>query len=266
MEDFLVRAMLGGIGVALAAGPLGCIMVWRRMAYFGAAISHSALLGVVLGFLVGLNPTVGIILFCLLLAVLLFMLERRKVLPMDTLLGIIAHGSLAMGLVAVSYMDRLRIDLMGYLFGDILAIGVTELYLIYGLVVLTMVTVWRIWRPLLAITVNEDLAAVEGVAVGRIHLTYMLLIAAIIGVGMKVVGILLIISLLIIPAATARRVSGTPERMAVFAVIFGVAAVLAGLYGSFKLDVPTGPAIVVVASLIFALVFLWPHKRGQANP
>ncbi|MCP4043155.1 MAG: hypothetical protein GY731_14565 [Gammaproteobacteria bacterium] len=252
--------MLGGVGVALVAGPLGCIMVWRRMAYFGAALSHSALLGVVLGFLMGVNPTVGIVFFCLLLAVMLFILERQGTLPMDTLLGIMAHGSLALGLLLVGYMDRLRIDLMGYLFGDILAIGNLDIYLIYGLLVLSLLLLRRIWTPLLTIIVSEDLAAAEGIAVGRIHLTYMLLIAVTIGVGMKIVGILLVVSLLIIPAAAARRLAATPEQMMVIAAIIGTVSVLAGLYGSFTLDVATGPAIVVVASLIFAVIFAWPSK------
>ena len=207
MEDFFVRAIFGGVGVALVAGPLGCFMIWRRQAYFGAALSYSALLGVALGFLLGVNLSLAIVVFCFVLAVLLFLLERQRALPSDTLLGILAHGALAIGLVVVSLMERLRIDLMGYLFGDVLAVSAADLYMIYGLAAAILAALVLLWRPLLSATVNADLAAVEGVRVPAARLAYALMTAATIAVGMKVVGILLIVSLLIIPAAAARRLA-----------------------------------------------------------
>jgi zinc transport system permease protein len=265
VEDFLVRALLGGVGVALAAGPLGCIMVWRRMAYFGAALSHSALLGVALGLLLGTNVSLAVLLFCLLLGLLLFLLERQRVLPRDTLLGILAHASLAVGLVVVSFMEGLRIDLMGYLFGDILAVSVADLYLIYGLSVGVLVGLLFLWRPLLSVTVNEDVAAVEGVPVGPVRLAYTLMIAVIVAVGMKLVGVLLIVSLLIIPAAAARQLSPNPESMAVLAALIGCLSVLLGLYGSLAWDVPSGPFIVVVATVLFTATLAWPGRQRSTG-
>ena len=259
MDDFLVRAMLGGIGVALAAGPLGCFLVWRRMAFFGGALSHSALLGVALGFLLGINLSVSVLVFCLTVAALLLVLERQRILPSDTLLGILAHSALALGLVIVAIMQSMRIDLLGYLFGDVLAVAIEDLYLIYGLAVVAIGALGFIWRPLLSATVNEDLASVEGAHVTRVRLTLVLLIAGIIAVGMKIVGILLIISLLIIPAAAARRASKTPEQMAVLAAMIGVVSVILGLLGSLQWDIPAGPAIVVVTALIFAVIMVWPR-------
>lgn len=261
MDDFLIRAVFGGVGVALAAGPLGCFLVWRRMAFFGAALSHSALLGVALGFLLGINLTLGIALFCLLLATLLLLLERQRFLASDTLLGILAHGTLAVGLVTIAFMENLRIDLMAYLFGDVLAVDIEDLYLIYGLAIVTAVALFFVWRPLLSITVEEDIAAVEGVPVTRVRLVFVLLIATLVAVGMKVVGMLLIISLLIIPAAAARRLSKTPEQMAVIAVVMGALSVVLGLFGSLQWDIPSGPAIVAVAALIFGVIIAWPRWR-----
>jgi len=251
MDDFLVRALLGGIGIAIVAGPLGCVVIWQRMAYFGAALSHSALLGIALGFLAGISTEIGILIFCLLFAVVLALLERQRILASDTLLGILAHVSLALGLIAIALMEQLRIDLTAYLFGDILAITDKDLYLIYGLCALILMVLVAIWRPLLSATVQEDLAIVEGVPVQRVRLIFVLMMACVIAIGMKAVGILLIVSLLIIPAATARHLAGTPERMAIIAALFGAMSVLGGLISSLQWDIPTGPAIVVAATVLF---------------
>nr|VFJ89475.1 MAG: zinc transport system permease protein [Candidatus Kentron sp. H]VFJ91011.1 MAG: zinc transport system permease protein [Candidatus Kentron sp. H]VFJ97326.1 MAG: zinc transport system permease protein [Candidatus Kentron sp. H] len=254
MDDFLLRALLGGIGIALVAGPLGCIVIWRRMAYFGAALSHSALLGVALGFLMGVSAELGILVFCLLFATLLALLERQKILASDTLLGILAHGSLALGLIAIAAMEELRIDLNAYLFGDILAITPQDIYLIHGLSLLILATLLIIWRPLLSATVQPDLAAVEGVPVERVRFIFVLMMACVIAIGMKVVGVLLIVSLLLVPPAAARYLAATPERMAIIAALLGALSVIGGLAASLRWDIPTGPAIVVAATLLFALV------------
>ncbi len=265
MDDFIVRAMLGGIGVALLAGPLGCFLVWRRMAFFGAALSHSALLGVALGFVLGINLSLGILIFCLVVALLLILLERQRMLASDTLLAILAHGALALGIVSVALIEHLRIDLMGYLFGDVLAISREDLELIYALVVATAIALKCTWLPLLSATVSEDIAAVEGVRITPVRLAFVLLIAAVIAVGMKVVGLLLIVSLLIVPAAAARRVSRTPEQMALVAMLIGVLSVVAGLLASLRWDLPSGPAVVIAAVLIFAAITAWPRRRSRAH-
>ncbi len=261
IDDFFLRALAAGVGVALAAGPLGCFVVWRRMAYFGAALSHSALLGVALGFLLGINLTVGILFLCLCLALLLVGLERQRLLASDTLLGILAHGTLACGLVAIAFQETVRVDLLSYLFGDILAVSWTDLAWIFAGGALVLAAVVAIWRPLLAATVHEELARVEGVAVARVRLVFMVLLAVAIAVGLKVVGLLLIAALLIIPAAAARRLSTTPEQMALGAIAIGCLSVAGGLYGSLTWDAPAGPSIVVAATLLFAMASL-VRKRG----
>ena len=266
MDDFFVRAIAGGVGVALACGPLGCFVVWRRMAYFGATLAHSALLGVALGFLLGINLTVGILVTCIAMAALLATLDRQRALATDTLLGVLAHVALAAGLVVVAFMERLRVDLMSYLFGDVLAINVRDLWVIYAIALLTLATLTILWRPLLSITVNEDLAAVEGVKVAPVRLAYILLLAAVVAVGMKIVGMLLIISLLIVPAAAARRLVRSPESMAVGAAVVGVVSVLLGLSASLQWDLPSGPMIVLVAAAFFAIALLVPTRKSRPLP
>ena len=261
MDDFFLRALLGGIGVAVAAGPVGCFIIWRRMVYFGAALAHSALLGVALGFLLGIDLTVGIVALCVFLALLFVALERQHLLPTDTLLGVLAHVALAGGLVMVAFLTDLRVDLMGYLFGDILAVTNTDLAVIVILAAITLVGITLMWRSLLSITVNEDLAAVEGVPVARVRLGFVLMVAGVVAIGMKIVGMLLILSLVIIPAAAARRVASTPERMALLAVVFGALSVVAGLYASLYWDLPSGPLIVIAAALFFVLTQAWPQAR-----
>ena len=253
-DDFFARALTGGIGVALATGPLGCFIVWRRMSYFGASISHSALLGVVLGIALSIDLNVGIILTCVALALLFLLLERQRRLATDTLLGILAHGALAVGLVGMSFFESVRVDLMSYLFGDILAVSGRDLIWIYGGGGAVLIATALIWRPLLAITVHEELARAEGVRVGLVRIAFTLLIALAVAIAMKIIGLLLIVSLLIIPAATARRLARTPEQMALFASVIGAVSVAGGLHGSLAWDTPSGPSIVVAALVLFALV------------
>jgi zinc transport system permease protein len=258
MDDFMIRALIGGFGVAAVAGPLGAFVVWRRMAFFGGTLSHSALLGVALGFLLGINLNVGIFAVCAVVAVLLVTLARPSGLSNDTLLGILAHASLALGLIALSFMETQRIDLMSYLFGDVLATTVFDITLIYGIGAIVAGGLALLWRPLLAVTVDEELALVEGIPVKAVNLGFMLLLAVIVALAMKVVGILLVTSLIIIPAATARRFSTTPEQMAAFAAVGGCIAVAAGLWGSMQFDTPSGPSIVTAAFALFVLATAVP--------
>lgn len=253
MDDFLVRALLAGLGVAAVAGPLGCVLVWRRMAYFGNALSHAALLGIALGLLLSIDLTASVILVCVVVASLMIALERQRQLAADTVLGILAHGALALGLVALAFLEGVRVDLTAFLFGDILAVSTTDVVWIYAGGVVALGLLLLIWRPLLLLIVHRELAAVEGVRVQLIHTVYTLLIALIIAVAMKIVGVLLIIALLIVPAATARRFAATPEAMAIGAVLVGMLSVLGGLAASMAWDTPAGPSIVTAGLVLFVL-------------
>ena len=250
LDDFMVRAALAGIGVAVAAAPLGCCVVWRRMAYFGDATAHAAILGVALSLAFSMSIFIGSMIVALLMALTVSVLTGRGY-AMDTLLGVLAHSALAFGLVAVSFLSGVRIDLMAYLFGDILAVSRLDLAVIWGgasLVVLLIA--WR-WSALLTSTLNEDLAYANGINPKREQLVLTLALAITVAVAIKVVGVLLIAAMLIIPAAAARPLSRTPEGMAVIAGIIGVLSVLIGLRGAFVFDTPAGPSIVCVAAISF---------------
>jgi zinc transport system permease protein len=253
IDDFFIRALLAGIGLALMAGPLGCFVIWKRMAYFGDTLSHGALLGVALGLLFELHLELSVFLVCGLIAVTLFLLQRRASISSDALLGILAHASLAIGLVVLSLMTWIRVDLMGLLFGDILAVSHRDLTVIAGTLVMTSIVVALTWRSLFAATVSRELAEAEGLNPRRAEIIFMLLIASVIAVAIKIVGVLLITSLLIIPAATARRISLSPGQMMLVSSIIGVFAVVLGLTGSLNLDTPSGPSIVVASVGLFLI-------------
>jgi len=268
LDDFFIRALAAGIGLAITVGPLGCLVVWRRMAYFGDTMAHSALLGVALSLLMDLNLTLSVFAVAAAVSLLLLLLQKRGTLSTDALLGILSHATLAIGLVLVSFMTWVRIDLVGFLFGDILAVSRGDVDLVWGGGILVLFAVVRLWRPLVASTVNPELAEAEGLEPETARLVFMLLMALVIAIAMKVVGILLITALLIIPAATARRFSASPETMAVLASLVGVLAVVGGLFGSLKFDTPSGPSIVVAALVLFVASLLTRPRTAlrQGDP
>lgn len=250
LDDFMVRAVVAATGVALAAGPLGCFVVWRRMAYFGDAISHAAILGVALSLMFSFSVSAGVLLTAVAVALMVSQMSGRS-LAADTLLGVAAHGSLALGLVALSFLPGVRVDLMGYLFGDVLAVGKADLALIWlGALAICAGVGWR-WKRLILATLNPDLAASHNVDHRRERVFLMLAIALLVAVAIKVVGALLITALLIIPAATARGFARVPETMVLLAVLTGWIASFAGLGLSLYADTPAGASIVAGAVGLF---------------
>lgn len=265
MIELLLPALIGGLGLATLTGPLGSFIVWRRMAYFGDTLAHSALLGVTLGLILNLNLNVMVAVVCMAIAFALVVLQRQKTLPSDTLLGILSHSSLALGLVCISLFSDERINLLSFLLGDLLTLTWSDIAMLGISLVVVLGLLIKFWRPLLLITLDEQLAQVEGISVARYKFLLMALLATVIAFAMKIVGVLLITSLLIIPAATARRFSKSPEQMAVLACLFGYAGVILGILSSFYLDTPVGPAIVVCCFLIFLMVYSFPNSVQNRN-
>ena len=248
----MTRATLAGVGVSLAAAPLGCFVVWRRMAYFGESTAHAAMLGIAISLTFEFSILAGAILVSLIMASSVTILEGKS-LFMDTLLGVAGHSSIAAGLVIVSFISGVRIDLMAYLIGDILAVSKLDLLVIWiGVGVIFSLIIWR-WSPLLLVTLSEDLASANGFNPKKENFIITISLAIVVAVGIKVVGVLLIIALLIIPAASARFITLTPESMGFIASIIGVLSSILGLYAAYFFDTPTGPSIVCVASLFFFL-------------
>jgi zinc transport system permease protein len=252
-EPFLIRALMAGLGLAFIAAPLGCFVVWRRMAYFGETVAQAGLMGVALGALFSLNVTASVLAVTLAISLLLLVLSRQDLVPFDSLLGVLAHATLAIGVIAAYLVRGPQVDLMSFLFGDIFAITIQDIRWIYFGGFVAFVALLWIWRPLMSVAVHEDLAAAEGVPVDLVKTIFVLILALVVAISMKIVGALLTIAFLIIPAAAARPLSETPEQMAFFATIFAMLAVVLGLFVSVSMDAPGGPSIVVVLSMTFAI-------------
>ena len=252
-DSFILYALAAGLALALVVGPLGSVVIWRRMAYFGDTLAHAALLGVALAVAAERLPMAGVALMGVLIAVILFWLEKQRDLSTDTLLGILSHSALALGLIVLSVIQAqgFNINLMSYLFGDLLAVGQSDLVLMYASVIVILLVFSQILPSLISISVNEELARIDGVSVEKVRFIFMILLALVIAVALKVVGVLLITALLIIPAATARLFSKSPRQMIFSSTLFAVIAVILGLFSSLSWDFPAGPAIVVSASFLF---------------
>ena len=251
MIELLLPSLLAGLCLSCLTGPLGTFVVWRRMSYFGDTLSHAALLGVAFGFLLNINLFYAIIFVTLFLAIGLLWLESQKQLPADTLLGILAHSALSLGLVVISLMSNLRIDLMAYLFGDLLSITMFDVYQITVCVmIIGSLLIWR-WNHFLFITVSEELAFSHGINVPLTKFMLTILLALTIGIAMKFVGALIITALLIIPAATAKYYAKNPESMAIIAILIGMLSILGGILFSLIYDTPTGPSVVLSNTCLF---------------
>ena len=255
IDQFIVYAFLAGLAVASTAGALGCVVVWQRMAYFGDTLAHAALLGVVLSLAMQWLPVVGVVIVGVIITSLLFWFERKRELSTDTLLGILSHSALAIGMIAIALLQPIlpAFDVMTILFGDILAVSKTEIITLYAGSVIVLAIYFVLWRDLVALSVHEDLARIEGVAVARSKYIFMLLLAVVIAFAIKIVGVLLVTALLIIPAASARLFAQSPQQMILLSVILAVLAVISGLGLSLQWDLPTGPAIVLAAVILFVL-------------
>lgn len=267
LNDFFVRALVAGIGVAIIAGPLGCFIVWRRMAYFGDTLAHAALLGVALSLLLDINMVLMVLAVSVIASLVLLYLQKHGTLSSDALLGLLSHSALALGLIALAFMTWVRIDITALLFGDILAVSKTDIAIVYAGGAIVLAVLAFIWRPLIAGTVSDDLAEAEGMKSQMANFIFTLLLASVIAISMKITGVLLITAMLIIPAATARRFSSGPEQMAIVASIIGVISVVSGLFGSLEWDTPSGPSIVVsgLALFIVSLIPVWSRlKRKDA--
>ena len=259
-DDFIFRAFAAGIGLALITGPLGCFIVWRRLSYFGDTIAHSALLGVVIAYALNFNIVIAVFAVSCFIALSLLYLQRRTNLPDDALLGLLAHSVLAIGLVLLGILSFIRIDLMGLLFGDILSVNVTDLLFVWIGGSIVLVVLILIWRPLFAGTVNLELAKAEGLNPDLANAIFTLLIASVIAISIKIVGILLITGLLIIPASASRNLSSTPIQMAIISYVIGVTCVVLGLQSSMIWNSPTGPTILAIALGVFIITLL-PLKK-----
>jgi zinc transport system permease protein len=262
-DPFIVRAFLAAVGLAVIAAPLGCIVVWRRMSYVGETLSQAGLLGVALGLAANVNLTLAVVLAAIAAAGVLTLLGRQETVPLDSALGLMHHATLALGIAAISLVKGPGIDLMSYLFGDVFAVTWSDLAWIYVGGAAVMVATLYLWKPLVRLSLHEDLATAEGVNPRLFHAAFDLLLAVVIAVAMKIVGVLLVMAFLVVPAVAARPLSATPERMAVLAAGIAILGVILGLWLSLASDVPGGPSIVIALCTIAAISLLAVNVRGR---
>ena len=255
-DDFFIRALIAGIGIALVTGPLGCFIIWRRLSFFGDTLSHSALLGVTIAFFFELNIAFSVFLISSAIALILLKLQKTTKLPGDALLGLLAHSSLAVGLAVIGFLTSIRFDIMGLLFGDILAVNEIDLLIIWIGGALILLILKYIWKPLFASTVNHELAEAEGMNPDKVNAIFTILLAAIIAISIKIVGLLLITGMLIMPAAMARNVSNNPNQMVKLSIIGGLLSVIIGLFSSLEINTPSGPSIITAALVLFCLTLI----------
>ena len=265
-DDFFVRALIAGLGIAIVTGPLGCFVIWRRLSYFGDTLSHSSLLGVALALSLSINISLSVFFISSIIAILLLSLQKNTKLPSDALLGILAHSSIAVGLVLVGFLSFIRFDIMGLLFGDILSVSVNDIFIVWFGGALILIVLYFIWKSLFAATVNYDIAASENMKPDRANFIFTLLLAGVIAISIKMIGVLLITGLLIIPSAMARNLSSSPKQMVLFSIFGGVASNVIGLFTSLEINTASGPTVVVVALILFILSILVPGTaRIQKN-
>jgi len=256
LDDFFIRALIAGLGVAIVTGPLGCFVIWRRLSYFGDTLSHSALLGVTLAYTLEINIAFSVFIISSLIALILIQLQKRTNLPGDALLGLLAHSSLAVGLVVIGFLTSIRFDIMGLLFGDILAVTVDDLLIIWIGGPLILFILKLIWKSLFASTVNYELAEAEGLNPDRAKAIFTILMAGIIAISIKMVGLLLITGMLIIPAAMARNISTSPQTMVIYSILGGLLSVALGLFTSLEFNTSSGPSIIAASLFLFILSLL----------
>ncbi|MGE3230308.1 MAG: metal ABC transporter permease [Hyphomicrobium sp.] len=253
LEPFLVRALAASLALAVVAAPLGSLVIWNRMAYFGETVSQASLIGIALGLFLGVDITLPVILVTLVVAGFLILLSRQKIVPLDAILGLMHHGALALGVIATLSLSGPAVDLMGYLFGDIFAVTTSDLYWVFGGGAVVLAAVAWLWQPMLRLAVHEELASAEGVNRDRVRAVFIVLLSLTIAIAIKIVGALLVIAFLIVPAVAARPFSATPERMAALAAVIAAASVVLGIMLSVNFDVPGGPAIVLFMAVIAGL-------------
>ena len=256
LNDFFIRALVAGIGIALVTGPCGCFIIWRRFSFFAGTLAHSALLGVTMAVFFEINIAFAVFLISASLAIILLQLQKKTKLPNDALLGLLAHASLAVGLVILGFLSSIRFDIMGLLFGDILAVNQIDLMFIWIGGALIIIILKIIWKPLFASTVNYELAEAEGMKPDRANAIFTILMAAIIAISIKIVGLLLITGMLIIPAAMARNISKNPQQMVFLSVVGGLLSVVVGLFSSLEFNTPSGPSIIAAALVLFIISLL----------
>lgn len=263
MDNFIIYAIIAAIGISCITGLLGCFVVWKRMAYFGDSLAHSALLGIAIGYLFSININIGILFIAIIFSILLTYLQHKYILSTDTILGILAHGGIAIGMVMLSLSNYPNFDLHQFLFGDILTISLSEIYYIYFSLICIYAIMYFCFDKLLLMTISKDIAQSQGINSFKYQLIFISLMAVTVTVSVKIIGVLLITSMLIIPAAASRNIAESPILMCIFAILIGILSVIGGISFAYHFNTPSGPSIVMISIIIFILLFSYKLIKAK---
>ena len=262
LDDFLVRSVIAGVLMVSTAAPIGCLMVWQRLAFLSDTLGHAAVMGVGLGLLLQLPPMFGVLGVVLLIVVSLSQVTSFNNALSETTLAIISHTGLAAGLILIGLLPANTVSLEAILFGDLLAVTINDLVMILVTTLVLGGLLLLHWRSFVAVSVSREIAQAEGIEVRKVQLLMFLMIALLVAVMMKVMGVLLIAAMLVIPTSSARMLSSSPERMVLFSALFGFAALSGGIFSSFQFDWQTGPAIVLSATALLLVTLLVVRRAG----
>ncbi len=263
-ELFFIKAMIAAIGVAFATAPIGVFVLWKRMAYFGDAISHSAIFGLGIATIIAVEPIYGIVFCAIIFCLLIFILGKQKLYSSDSIIGITSCSLLALGMILISIFPS-NINLENYLFGDLIILQNRDILMIYAVAVLSSVAI-LIWFPkLLLATINKDLAQISGVEVEKLELKFLLLTALVVACLVKIVGIFLITSMMILPAAIARNFSKTPTQMLFLSLLSSLIIMVGGLFAALFFNLPSSPSIIAFAALLLVVAIVTAKIYGQRN-
>ena len=249
---YLWPALVAGILLSCMMGPLGSIVLWRRMTFLGDALGHSSLLGLAVGAVYQINSVVCVLVTCILIMFFLPIFEKLKQ-TNDALLGVISHTFLAFGFVIVSLFNPAQ-NIESYLFGDILTITSVDLISVFCVAALGSVVLFFFWESWALASVHPELARAEKLATKKTEMIFNLFVAVVVAISIQFLGVLLISALLIIPSATARALAKTPEGMAILGAALGAVSVTVGIILSLMLDTPAAPTLVAVMGTQFILV------------
>ncbi|MBW8308432.1 MAG: metal ABC transporter permease [Candidatus Paracaedibacteraceae bacterium] len=252
-QEFVQRALLAGMGLAIPMGILGCFMLWRRMSFFSDAMGHAAILGVIGGLILHIHPQMAVAAIALLAAFILSRYRDSSRLPLDTWLGAVSYGGLSLGLCLMALYPSVRVNPEAILFGEILSVTWTDVLWVLAVAIGTPLLFWKIWRPVVLITMDEDWAATNNTPVYSIQMIFLTTIALVTAVGLKITGALLLPALMIFPAATASYFARSPETMVITSSLVAIVSFMSGALVSFWFDLPTGPAIVVISLLLMVI-------------
>jgi ABC-type Mn2+/Zn2+ transport system permease subunit len=248
---FMQRAFVAVLLLGVLCGVFGVFVVLRRMSFFADAIAHSSLAGIAIGILVGMSPNLATLISSLIVATVIATLSNRTKQSLDTVIGIAYALALSVGVMLLSISRGVATNLNTYLFGDILSVDWTMLAGIAVVTVVVLIALAKLWRSFVLMSLQSDVAAVQGIKVKQMEFVFMLLLAASVAVSIRVAGIILIGPLLIIPAATAKNVSRSLKETVMLSVIFALVAGVLGLMASYIFNVPSGPTVIVASGLLF---------------